>query len=253
MTTATLVALCDCTSAQVCFKLNDCLVRHFTQSQRCKSHGGAGGRVGINKINFLGTWLSPKPAWFQTWFHCSPSKGCLDISGGPTDQTNRKSYRSMSIHVLFCFHYREQTWQWLLSPSPTCVKRSSTSPSPSWTWASASCIVNPTPPKTASSPSWTPWLLTSGSTSSWPTWVLVVSFLSLPGKSRSYLPFVLSVLYTFSKRSFNRHSNLLRSLCRMSTPASFSYCVCCWVVIKAVMSAWALYRTAVGGGIEKSL
>lgn len=100
------------------------------------------------------------------------------------------------LYVL-SFYYREQTWQWLLSPSPTCVKNLLTSPSPSWAWASASCIANPMPPAMASSPFWTPWLPTSGSTSSWPTWVLAVSFLLLPGKCKSFLLFYLSVLHTF--------------------------------------------------------
>lgn len=119
-------------------------------------------------------------------------------------QTNQSNQESEHVHFCFLFHYREQTWQWLLSPSPTCVKRSSTSPSLSWAWASASCIANPMPLKMVSSPSWTLWLLTSGSTSSWPTWVLVVFFLSLPGKSTNYFTFVLSVLYTFSRSPINR-------------------------------------------------
>lgn len=178
-------------------------------------------------------------------------KRCMDIS--LSQQNNHFSEehcyrwsqkRNDSIVTALSFYYREQTWQWLLSPSPTCVKRSSTSPSPSWAWASASCIANPTPLKMASSPSWTPWLLTSGSTSSWPTWVLVASFLSLPGESRSYLSFVFSILYKID-------SNLLHCHCRMSTAAGLSHCVCCWVVIKVVMSAWALCRTPAGGGIEK--
>lgn len=138
-------------------------------------------------------------------------------------------------------HYRGPTWRWLLSPSPTCVKRSLIFPSPSWAWASASCTANPTPPTTDSSPSWTPWLPTSGSTSSWPTWELAVSFLSLPGKYKSYKLFVLSALHTFSMRSFNRHSNLHQ-------PASHTV-FAHWVVIKAVKSALALYSPAVGGGI----
>lgn len=99
----------------------------------------------------------------------------------PAYFTHTWSRDTLLNNYIYIF-FREQTWQWLLSPSPTCGKRPSTSPNPSWTPASASCTANPTPPKMASSPSWTPWLLTSGCTSSWPTWEWAVSSLSLPGK-----------------------------------------------------------------------
>lgn len=144
------------------------------------------------------------------------------------------------LFFFFC-HHSGLTWQWLLSPSPTCVRRSSTSPSPLWAWESAFCIASPTPPTMASSPSWTPWRLTFGSTSSWPTWVLAASSLSLPGEQRSCRLFVFSPSYHQEVFRQTVIHPVITAGFKLSTVSIFTHCARCWVAIMAVMSARALH------------
>lgn len=85
------------------------------------------------------------------------------------------------IHFV-CLSPRGLTLPWLLSQSPLCGRKLSTSPSLSWTPASVSCTVDPTTPTPASSRSWTPWPLISGSTFCWHTWESAVYSSSSPGE-----------------------------------------------------------------------